>query len=165
MPQLDSAFYPSQLFWLAVTFALLYFILAVVILPRLKRIQTQRADATQGRRQQAEQAAQRAEAALQNYEDRLAEHKEHAQNEGRTLRRQIDDRLKKQHDLSKQNLGQKIQQAEQEIAAFLPAGRIETEQAAITATQEIIRNLTGQEIEAENARRAIKKSIEEKAHT
>ncbi len=158
MPQLDEAFYPSQLFWLATTFALLYIVLAAFVLPRLKRIQEQRADANQGRRKQAEQATMRAEQALQNYESKLAEHKNLAQAESQKLRQQTDEQLKKQKESTRQSLDDKIQQAEKEIAAFLPAGHEQAKQAAITATQEIVQHLTGQEIAAEDAQRAVQRA-------
>ena len=158
MPQLDEAFYPSQLFWLAVTFALLYFVLAVVILPRIERIQSARKDATLGRRQNAEQAASRAETALQNYETKLAEHKNRAQAEGQELRQQTDAQLKKQRDMSKNHLDEKIEQAEKDIASFLPSGHQEAERAAQSATQDIVRALTDQEVADEEARAAIQKA-------
>ena len=158
MPQLDEAFYPSQLFWLAVTFALLYFVLAALILPRIERIQSARKDATLGRRQQAEQATLRAETALQNYENKLTEHKNHAQAQGQELRQQTDAQLKKQRDMSKNHLDGKIEQAEKDIASFLPSGRQEAERAAISATQDIVRSLAGQDVSDEEARAAIQKA-------
>ena len=38
MPQLDPSYYPTQLFWLAITFGLLFVVLWKIALPRISHI-------------------------------------------------------------------------------------------------------------------------------
>jgi len=42
LPQLDAQYFPGQIFWLAVTFALLYTVMAWIVLPRVQQTQKKR---------------------------------------------------------------------------------------------------------------------------
>lgn len=54
MPQLDPTYYPSQLFWLAVSGIILYILMAKIALPRVSKVVDQRDDQV---RQDLEKAA------------------------------------------------------------------------------------------------------------
>ncbi len=71
LPQLDVSTYTSQLFWLAITFGLLYLLLAKVFLPRLSALLEERRDrvaddldAAAGLRSEAEDAEHALTAAM-----------------------------------------------------------------------------------------------------
>ena len=81
MPQLDFSTYPSQLFWLVLSFAFLYFVLSVFVLPRLAKVQQKRLDSTAGKRLEAQQATEKAEAMLEKYEAQITESRRQAQKE------------------------------------------------------------------------------------
>ncbi len=67
MPQLDFATFPSQLFWLAVNFAILYFLMARIALPRLGKILESRQAAIKDDLSRASITQQEAEQALQTH--------------------------------------------------------------------------------------------------
>ena len=48
MPQLDPTWFASQLFWLAITFAVLYTVLARAVLPPLQNIVARREGTIEG---------------------------------------------------------------------------------------------------------------------
>jgi len=79
MPQLDPTWFASQLFWLAVSFTVLYFILSRLILPPLQEVIARR-EQTQGQDIETAQALKfQADHAKQEYEATMAASREKAQ--------------------------------------------------------------------------------------
>jgi F-type H+-transporting ATPase subunit b len=79
MPQLDPTWFASQLFWLAVTFVLLYVILSRFVLPPLQDIIARRQQTVEGDLSLAQSLKSQAEQARQDYERTLAEARNRAQ--------------------------------------------------------------------------------------
>lgn len=72
-PPFDPAYFPSQLFWLAITFGLLYWVLASMILPRLSANLERRSDTIADDLDQAARLNEQAEEAKQALEVSLAQ--------------------------------------------------------------------------------------------
>lgn len=79
MPQLDPTWFVSQLFWLVLTFTLLYIVLARVVLPPLQNIVARRESTIEGDIAMAEKLKADAETAREDYERTLAEARDKAQ--------------------------------------------------------------------------------------
>lgn len=73
MPQLDPTSFPSQLFWLTVTFVTLYVLMARFLLPRIERVIGKRESTLAGDLSTAAHARDAAETAKATYENALAE--------------------------------------------------------------------------------------------
>lgn len=73
MPQFDPATFAPQLVWLAITFVVLYLILARIALPRIADVLEHRADRIADDLDHADAMNKRAEEALKAYEAGLAE--------------------------------------------------------------------------------------------
>ncbi|WP_343560241.1 F0F1 ATP synthase subunit B family protein [Kiloniella sp. b19] len=73
MPQFDPSTWTSQLFWLIVTFGVLYFLMARVALPRLTAILEERENKISGDLEKAERLKQEAEEVLADYQKAIAE--------------------------------------------------------------------------------------------
>lgn len=73
MPQLDATSFPSQLFWLMVSFVLLYVVLARFLLPRVQAVMAARAHTMESDIAQAEHLQSEAARASEQYEKGLAE--------------------------------------------------------------------------------------------
>jgi F-type H+-transporting ATPase subunit b len=71
MPQLDFSTFPQQLFWLFITFSILYITMAKVILPRIASILSKRAELTQGYRDKAEDMGRETDELRKKYENLL----------------------------------------------------------------------------------------------
>jgi len=72
-PPFDSTTFASQLLWFAITFALLYYLMSKVALPRIAGILEDRRDRIASDLDLADRLKQESEAALAGYEKELAE--------------------------------------------------------------------------------------------
>lgn len=79
MPQLDPTWFASQLFWLAISFVMLYALLSCVILPRLQGVLHTRGQTLSSDLNAAKQMAAEADEAKQVYERALADARARAQ--------------------------------------------------------------------------------------
>src|SRR5690349_435939 len=79
MPQLDVATFPTQLFWLLISFAVLYVLMATVGLPRVRRAIEARQSRIEDDLDKARQMKAEAEAVIAAYERALAEARQQAQ--------------------------------------------------------------------------------------
>lgn len=72
-PPFDATTFSSQLFWLVITFAIFYWLMAKVALPRISGILANRQDRISGDIAEAEKAKADSEKAAATYEKQLAE--------------------------------------------------------------------------------------------
>lgn len=79
MPQLDASTFATQLFWLFVTFTLLYLVVWKVILPRISGVLQERQERIDDDLEKAEKLKSDAEAVLHAYEKTIAEGRSSAQ--------------------------------------------------------------------------------------
>ncbi|HLS59342.1 MAG TPA: F0F1 ATP synthase subunit B' [Paracoccaceae bacterium] len=94
MPQLDPTIWPNLIFWLVVSFALLYFILSRVALPRLGAILAERQDAISNDLEMAALLRRRAEEAEAAYDKALADAREEANRIAEATRAEMNEELK-----------------------------------------------------------------------
>src|SRR3954466_11887746 len=79
MPQLDAHTFPTQLFWLVVSFLVLYWLMAKIALPRVEKIIEERRRRLDEDLEKAAQMKSEAEAVIAAYEKALAEARQQAQ--------------------------------------------------------------------------------------
>jgi F-type H+-transporting ATPase subunit b len=79
MPQLNPEFFASQLFWLLVTFAVLYFVLSKVVLPAVMGIMESRQNTLASDLDRAQRLKTEAQHAKEEYEKGLAQARGKAQ--------------------------------------------------------------------------------------
>lgn len=79
MPQFDPSSFPSQIFWLVVTFAVLYFIMSKLVLPRVGIVLQERQEKIAEDLDRAAQLKKDAEEITATYEAALAEARAKAQ--------------------------------------------------------------------------------------
>ena len=79
MPQLDLSTFPSQIFWLAVFFVVLYLLMAKLAIPRIERVIDERRNRVENDLDKAGQMKSEAEAVIAAYEKALADARHQAQ--------------------------------------------------------------------------------------
>lgn len=155
MPQLEVWTFPSQIFWLIISFTTLYYLLSRKALPRVSEILEARQDRIAADLDQAQRLRREAEAALAAYEEGMAK----AQDEAHRLLAEALNRLQaeaaeRQAELDQQ-LAKQLAEAERQIAAARDRALAELEDAAVGAAQAAAERLAGIQVSAEVAQRAL----------
>jgi F-type H+-transporting ATPase subunit b len=143
MPQLDPAVFVPQLFWLAVTFVVLFLLMKFVAVPQVGR-------AIDARRQQLDHDLGRAatlkteaEGVLAAYQRALAEARAEAQTTLRqTTEKMAAEAAERQRQLA-DALAEQIAAAEQRIAESKAAALGDIRSVAVDVGQAIVEKLTG----------------------
>lgn len=117
MPQLDPTWFVSQLFWLVLTFATLFFLLKSRVLPSVQNILAGRQQVVSSDLTRAQSLKSEADQARQDYERALADARMRAQqimDDVALEHKNQSDALSKQMDVQ---IAQKLAEADKKIAA------------------------------------------------
>ncbi len=133
MPQLDFATYPSQLFWLAVNFALLYWLMAKLALPRIGQIMDARAAAIKSDLDAASRLKAEAENIILSHDKNIAE----AKNRARYLIKQAQDEITFEQNKQIGAIEAKLQTRMNEAEAKLAAAKAKVSQEMQPLSQEL----------------------------
>lgn len=90
MPQLDPSSFSSQLFWLGITFVILYVVMARSVIPRIREVLEKRQNQIQHDLDTAEKSKTQAETAKLNYEEEVIQAKEKSSQLIQQTQREID---------------------------------------------------------------------------
>jgi F-type H+-transporting ATPase subunit b len=146
MPQLDPEFWISQIFWLTLTFGILYIILSKLILPKISENLESRKSQILENIEAAEKQRENSEAKLKDYEEIVLKNKLKAKNIlNQTRERILKDINTKKKMLDKQ-IDNEIGNAEQEIKVFQSSAPDKINKIAIETSSELIQKLIGAEV-------------------
>jgi len=161
LPQFDPGFFAPQIFWEAVTFLILLYLMARFILPKIKKLLDQRASVIQENLDAAARDRQESEHLLTTYQQKL----DTLHEEAATIMAQARKEMAEHHAKSIHQLEEDIQQKKQIF-------RTELEFAKQQATKEIknlsaeavalaAEKLIGKEVDTGDARRVVEEAIQE----
>ena len=146
MPQLNPEFWISQIFWLTLTFGILYIILSKLILPKISANLELRKSQIQENIEAADKQRESSEAKIKEYDEIILKSKLEAKNIFREAREKvIKDINSKQNVLDKQ-IDEEIQKAEKEIQILKDNAPIKINKIAIETSSELLKKLIGAEI-------------------
>ena len=118
MPQLEQIdTFASQIFWLIVTFAVLYYLMSKVVLPRIADILAEREDRVAQDLARAQTLKLQAEQIMAEYEDALAEARSEAGSAIKQVADQVAADVASRQDEATAELAAKSEAAETRIAA------------------------------------------------
>ena len=161
MPQITQLplIFASQLFWLVVTFGILFFVIARGMVPKIQGVVEQRDRKIAQDLERAQRAREEAEATEEQYRERMnasrAEAMKLAQAAKQAGAREVEARVKAVDD----EVGKKIEEAEGRIRASVEQAMRDIDSVAAEATQELVAKLTGKTVPADDARRAVKAAV------
>ena len=101
LPQMDISTFPSQIFWLVVTFSILYIFMWKFVIPKLRIIIEERRDKISNDVNEAEKLKSEAEEILNKYESEISSSNQDAQKIITEARNQSDeyiDKVKKENE-------------------------------------------------------------------
>ncbi|HWG80032.1 MAG TPA: F0F1 ATP synthase subunit B' [Stellaceae bacterium] len=163
MPQLDVSTFPTQLFWLAVTFIALYILMATLGLPRVAKIIDARRGRVDGDLEKAGQMKAEAEAVIAAYERALAEARAQAQQTLKETTERLGAEAAKRQSAIAEKLAAETAAAEKRIDAARTAALSGLRGIAIDVAQAATARLAGGEIDAERAAAAVDAVLKERA--
>lgn len=144
MPQFNSAFYSSQIFWLVIAFGLLYFIVDRFIAPKAEQILTNRQTSIESEANNAEMLVKKAKELELSYNNEI----KNAWNAAENLKQEALAKLEASFVAKKQQLFTEIEQqtkeASQEIAAAIAAYRLNEQESCINLAAFIAEKITKQ---------------------
>jgi len=140
-PPFDSTTYASQLLWFAITFALLYYLMAKVALPRIAGILEDRRDRIASDLDLAESLKRDSEAALEGYEKALAEARSRANSIAEGARDEARQAAAAKRADVEARLAEKLEAAEQRIGDIKSKALADVGEIAIETTDALIASL------------------------
>ena len=146
MPQLNPEFWISQIFWLTLTFGILYVVLSKLILPKISANLELRKSQIQENIEAAEKQRESSVSKIKEYDDIILKSKLQAKNIFKDAREKVlkDINLKKE-TLDKQ-IDEEIKKAEQEIYVLKKKAPEKINKIAIETSSEIVKKLIGADV-------------------
>lgn len=150
-PPFKTETFPSQLFWLAITFTFLFLVLWRVTGPRIQGVIAARRGQIEGDLGKAEKHRQDAEAALHAYEAALAAARARAQGVAEENRKRIAAEVERAKTLADAEAQKATTAAEARIGQARAQAKDHVAKAAQDAAIEIVARLTGETVSPEDA--------------
>ena len=143
MPQLNPEFWVSQIFWLIITFGILYIVLSKFILPKISSNLELRKSQIQENIETAEKQREISEAKLKEYDEIILKSKLEAKNIFKNAREKIIKDINSKKEILEKQLDDEIKKIEQEIILLKKNAPEKISKIAIETSSELLRNLIG----------------------
>jgi F-type H+-transporting ATPase subunit b len=170
LPQLDLATYPSQVFWLVISFVVLYFLVAKLAMPRIAEVLEERQERIEDDLDKAETLKKEAYQVRIEYEKALSAAREKAQEATRHAQEEIAKRSAEAESAAQVKVTVMLEEAEKRIAASKtgaegkPGDPISSLERSVA--QEVVANavqkLIGVDVTAADIDAAIAATLEER---
>ena len=146
MPQLNPEFWISQIFWLTLTFGILYLVLSKFILPKIGDNLESRKSQILENIEAADKQRESSDAKLKEYEEIVSKSKLEAKNIFNQARdKALKDINSKKEVLDKQ-IDEEITKAEEEIKTLQSTATDKINKIAIDTSSELLQKLIGTEV-------------------
>ena len=146
MPQLDTTFWVSQIFWLVVTFSILFVLLSKLILPKISANLETRKSLILDNISIAEKKRKESESKIKEYNAII----EKSKNEAKNLINQAKEKFVKDINIKKKtlekDLSNEIQKAEMEIQEFRDKAPEKINKIAIQTSADLLQQLISTDV-------------------
>ena len=146
MPQLNPEFWISQIFWLTLTFGILYIILSKLILPKISANLELRKSQIQENIEAAEKQRENSESKLKEYDDIVLKSKLKAKNIFKDAREKALKNINSKRETLDKQIDEEIKKAEQEINLLKKSAPEKINKIAIETSSELVKKLIGAEV-------------------
>ncbi len=155
-PPLDASTFPSQLFWLFVTFGLLLFFLSKILLPRVGGILEERGHRIADDLDSAARMQRDAKLAEKSYEQALSDARAKAHNVAETTRASINTEIEAEMETANAEAGVQLEAAEAKIRKLRAQALANVDDIASETAQTLVEKLFAGKISRAAARKAVK---------
>ena len=162
MPQLNPEFWFSQIFWLIITFGILFIILSKLILPKISETLEVRKSQISENIEAAEKEREESENKIKEYEKIILDSKTEAKNYFNKAREKILKDIDKKKEILESEINEEINKAEIEISEFVSNSPEKINKIAAETSSDLIKQLIGVEVNNSSIA-AIVKDISKKA--
>ena len=146
MPQLNPEFWISQIFWLTLTFGILYVILSKLILPKISANLELRKSQIQENIEAAEKHRASSESKLQEYENIIQKSKLDGKNIFKDARDRVFKDINSKKEILDKQIDDEIKKAEQDIETLKKSAPEKINKIAIETSSELVKKLIGAEV-------------------
>ena len=143
LPQLDIATWPNQLFWLLITFAILFLLMNYVVTPRISVVLESRRDKIAGDLEKAKEADSDAKAMQVTYENALASARADASDKAQAATKAANDKVAAAEAEMAKKLAKKLATAEKKLATMRDEAMANLNDVATEVAQETVQQLIG----------------------
>ena len=146
MPQLNPEFWISQIFWLTLTFGILYMVLSKLILPKISANLESRKSQIQDNIEAAEKQREDSESKLKEYEEIVFKSKLEAKKIFKDSREKIIKDINNKKETLEKQIDDEIEKAEKEIEVVKKNAPEKINKIAIETSSELVKKIIGAEI-------------------
>ena len=146
MPQLNPEFWISQIFWLIITFGILFIVLTNVILPKISdNLETRKSQILENI-ETADKQKEESQKKIEEYEKIILDSKLKAKNHFNEAREKILDNINKKRAALEKDLDQEIDGVEKELSDLRNKSGEKINKIAAETSAELIKELIGEEV-------------------
>ena len=143
MPQLDPEFWFSQIFWLVITFGILYLVLSKVILPKISdNLETRKSQVLENL-ELAEKQRNESEAKLKEFDNIILNSKIEAKNLFNESRKKLTDDINSKKQKLEEEIDKEVKIVEKEIEELKKKSPEKINKIAIETSADLINQLIG----------------------
>ena len=146
MPQLNPEFWVSQIFWLTLTFGILYIVLSKLILPKISANLELRKSQIQENIEAAEKQRESSESKLKEYDEIILKSKLESKNIFKDAKEKVIKDINSKKEILDKQIDEEIKKAEQEIELLKKNAPQKINTIAIETSSELVKRLIGAEI-------------------
>jgi F-type H+-transporting ATPase subunit b len=146
MPQLNPEFWISQIFWLTLTFGVLYLVLSKLILPKISANLELRKSQIQENIEAAEKHRESSESKLKEFENIIQKSKLDGKNIFKDARDKVFKDISSKNEILDKQIDDEIKKVEQEIVALKKSAPEKINKIAIETSSELVKKLIGAEV-------------------
>ena len=146
MPQLNPEFWFSQIFWLIITFGVLFIVLSKLILPKISANLEARKSQILENIGAAEKQREASENIIKEYEKIILDSKNEAKNYFNKARGQILKDIDKKRKTLKNELNEEIKKAEKEIVDLKNKSPEKINKIVVETSSDLVKQLIGVEV-------------------
>jgi len=143
MPQLNPEFWISQIFWLILTFGILFIVLSKLILPKISESLEKRKSQILENISLAEKQREESENKIKEYEKIILDVKNEAKNYFNSARQKVLQEINEKKEILENEINEEIKIAENEIKNLKNSSSEKIQKISITTSEDLIKQLIG----------------------